>query len=427
MMKYERSCDHAESRNGDAFLERMPEPVYRQLVEMFESEYHFINGEQMRIAEYFLGISGHLADILLHFVRHIIEKASLKQFPSAVIPDGFSPAQASMLPLEQNNGFSFAYFDAAITGEGMKIIEISAFPTYSLPSVKISCFLRERLSLPDCRIFPDAPHADWHDFVGLTREIIAGDAGEGIIITDRNLAGQKTNFSFYAIQQELGGKIDVVDSGQIFEKDRRLFYQTDQQVKQVRRLYNRVVPPEAMIKDNYPHNPETWHFRFDQPYEDMVFVNHPCKYFEVSKGLLPYLIDPLNPPCYELAEVADQFRSGTLPFSEFVWKDAWGYAGHSNVLLPNIRILEELARENMLDRYIAQQKIPFEVFRTGDDLEKIVELRFMTVQSDDRLLVTPMARIGHVHRTREGGIVYKIHFGDNNMPGYGFCPVLIFD
>ncbi len=425
--KYERSQDHVQSRNSNIFLERIPEPVYNQLLDMLESDYGFINGEKMHLAEYFLGISVNAAKSLLGFVRQAIKKAFLREFPAPAVPDGFSPISDMLLPHEQNNGFSFAYFDAAITVEGMEIIEINAFPTYSLLSVKMICYLLENLSLPDCRIFPDAPHADWNDFLTLAREIIAGDADQGIVISDRKLAGQKTGFSFYAIQHELNRGIDVVDAGQVFEQEGRLFYQADQQVRQVRRFYNRVVPTEAMVEDNYPLNPDTWKFRFDRAYKDMVFVNHPCKYFEISKGLLPYIKDPINPPCYELSDVADQFRYGKLPFSEFVWKDKWGYAGHYNVLLPDIRILDQLDRENMLERYIAQQKIQFEVFRTGDDLEKIVELRFMTVQSDKDILVTPMARIGHVQRTRKGETIYKIHFGDNNMPGYGFCPVLVFE
>ncbi len=422
---YERSYDHIESRKRDLFLERIPAPVYQELIGYFESEYHFINGKRMRISEYFLGIRRSLADLFLIFIQGILEKSLLGKNPPAVIPDGFSSLAANLLPFERNTGCSFAYFDAAIAKEGIKIIEFQGCSTYAVVCAKMSSFLQKKLSFANSLIFPNAPDAEWVDFRRLAREIIGGDTPDGIILVDLNLDRQKTNFSFYAIKRELGMNIDLVDARHVFEDNGRLFYRIHETDRQVRRFYNRIIPPEAIREENYPYSPDSLGFRFDQAYEDMVFVNHPCKYFELSKGLLPYIQSPINPPCYELEEVADQFRSGVLPFSEFVWKDKWGYAGHANILLPNIRILDRLTRESMLERYISQQKISFEVFRTGDGLEKIVELRFMTLESDGSLLVTPMARIGHVHRTRDGDMSYKIHFGDNNMPGYGLCPVLI--
>ena len=425
--KYDRSSDHVKSRKLNLFLEKIPEPVYREMAETFKSEYGFKNGDQMFLADYFLGISKDLADVFMKFIQRVVKETSLKKFPFPVVPEGFSPASETLLPHELNNGFSFACFDAAITEDGIKIIEFQAFPTNSVPSARMSFFIREKLPLPGSFVFPNDPDADWNDFISLKRKIIAGDKKKGIILTDRNIESQKTYFNFRAIQRELDAAIDLVDASRIFERDGGLFYKTDHGTKQARRLYNRVVPAEAALEDDYPRNSDAWNFRFDQAYEKMVFVNHPCKYFEISKGLLPHIKDPINPLCYELADAADQFRSGELPFSEFVFKDAWGFSGHRNTLLPNIGVLDQLTGKNMLGRYIAQQKIPFELFRTGDNLEKIVELRFMTMHSGKNFLTTPMARIGHIHQTREGEIIYKIHFSDNNMPGYGYCPVVIFE
>ncbi|XOF32756.1 MAG: hypothetical protein ACL93V_12085 [Candidatus Electrothrix sp. YB6] len=421
----QRSNDHTESRTGQAFLERIPEPVYQELLETFAAAYGFINGKQLRMAEYFVGLHRSLADDLLSFIEKVTQEIRLNRLPLPAAPEGFAPAAENLLPFERKNCFSFAYFDAALTEQGIRIIEFQAFPTHSAVSVAMNNFLYEKLALPDSPLFPNAPNAQPEDFHRLMRQIICGDAENGIVITDRNLAGQKTNFSFYVVQEALGGKADVVDAKEIFERNGRLFYtHPDRGMQQVQRLYNRIVPTEAMVEDNYPADPEALPFRFDSRYRDLTFVNHPCKYLEISKGLLPYITDPLNPPCYELEETADHFFSGAWTCSDFVWKDKWGYAGHTNVLLPDLQLLEQLSKDNMLSRYIAQQKIPFEVFRTGDGLEKIVELRFMVVQSEDTQLITPMARIGHVHRTPGCGPVYKVHFGDNNMPGYGFCSVL---
>ncbi len=51
----------------------------------------------------------------------------------------------------------------------------------------------------------------------------------------------------------------------------------------------------------------------------------------------------------------------------------------------------------------------------------------MSVQSEERLIVVPMARIGHMKTHPGGRETCHIHFGENNKPGLGFCPVLIVD
>ena len=181
---------------------------------------------------------------------------------------------------------------------------------------------------------------------------------------------------------------------------------------------------EALYEDNYPHDTSAWRFRFDTPYKnDLQFINHPFQQFDFSKRLSPFIKHPFNPECYELAEVADAFTSGTLSFDDFIWKHKWGAAGHKLILKPTAAILSEL-KPHLAD-YIAQRKVNFKLFRTDDGKEKIVELRFMTANHNGKIITVPMARIGHVSKNSDGTLSYKIHFGDNNQPGYGFSPVLI--
>ncbi|HAC65057.1 MAG TPA: hypothetical protein DCF68_16400 [Cyanothece sp. UBA12306] len=75
---------------------------------------------------------------------------------------------------------------------------------------------------------------------------------------------------------------------------------------------------------------------------------------------------------------------------------------------------------------IYQSKVNYQIFKTDDGLEKIVELRFMTAYTQQSTNIVPMARIGHCVKQGDGSMVYKIHFVDNNRFGYGFAPVLIF-
>jgi hypothetical protein len=124
--------------------------------------------------------------------------------------------------------------------------------------------------------------------------------------------------------------------------------------------------------------------------------------------------------------VAEEFKCGQKAYSDYVWKHKLGAAGRNIFLLPNDENLAELTRLNTFNEYIVQKKVEFESFFTDDGEEKIVELRFITVQSLDKLLVVPMARIGHIRKDKNAQTTYHIHFGENNKVGYGFCPVVVF-
>jgi len=189
-------------------------------------------------------------------------------------------------------------------------------------------------------------------------------------------------------------------------------------------LYSRILLAEALFEGNYPDN-EMWKFRYDRNYKSLKFINHPIKQFEVSKRLSPYFNHPFNPPCYELSEVVQDFKNGNLKYHDYVWKHKWGAAGHRLVLSPNEKILDELSAH--WEDYIAQKKVTYKIFKTDDNQEKIVELRFMTAIHNKEMIIVPMARLGHVVKNEQGNTVFKIHFGDNNKDGYGFSPVIILD
>lgn len=384
----------------------------------------------MHLAEYYLGISKATSDELYQFLKGTIDQAMARKLPGAPLPEGFDYPLSGLLTLEEQGGFTFGYFDAALTNDGLKLIEAQALPTYHFSAAFIGSLLWHQLRDLNGSVFVNQPEATWADFLELKGNIVGGEAASGIVLADRELQAQKTNFDFYATQRELGLALDIVDSKDIFEREGRLFYDVGRpgsKPQQLHRLYSRVLALEALEDDGYPNNEERWRFRFDRSYDDFVLINHPANSFEISKHILPHVESPVNPSCFELSAVAQSFRDGSLGYSDFVWKHKWGVAGRGALLLPDAGLLDGLTEEQTLDEYIAQKKVDFEVFKTGDGEEKIVELRFMTVQSVDQLLVVPMARIGHVEHADDGRSVYRIHFGDNNRVGYGFCPVLIFD
>jgi len=415
---------NGQEHKEDIFLERIPDDVYQKMVDLFSKQYHFKNGERMRIANYFVGISEEVSTQFNQFIEGITQKIIDNKYPQLPVPKGFKPSPDNLLSTELNGNFSFASFDMAVIEGGLQNIEFQAVATYPISAAKLNQALLSNLSSSDAYIFADNPSTSWEDFIGMYKHIIAGEETEGIVLTDRQLSQQKTNFEFYATQRELKTPIDIVDMKDIYEKEGTLFYTKNQQSIKINRLYNRILLAEALFEDNYPNNTRTWKFRFDKNYQALKFINHPIKLYDVSKRLSPYIEHSYNPACFELSETAQDFQSGKLKFKDYIWKHKWGGAGHRLILAPNSTILDSLSNE--LEDYIAQKKVNFKIFRTDDGQQKIIELRFMTATHDKKTIITPMARIGHVTQSSSGAVKFKIHFGDNNQEGYGFSPVIIF-
>jgi hypothetical protein len=407
-------------------LEKIPDDIYHGMVDMFTRDYHFNNGARMRLSNYFVKIERSLSSTLVKFIDDMTTGLSEGIFPSMLPPNGFKPDINNLTIEEAYNGFTFGSFDMAVTDNGLQNIEFQAVATYPISAAKLNQYLLEHHPIANASIFADSADTTWDDFIDIYQDIIAGGQTDGVVLTDRKIAEQKTNFEFFATKNELNIPLEIVDMDNIFESKNELMYKDGTGNNQkINRLYNRVLLVEALYEDNYPEDKGLWKFRFDHSYNNLTFVNHPIKQFEVSKRLSPYIKNSCNPPCFEMSEVAKFFEESTLNYEDYIWKHKWGAAGHGLILNPSANILSEI--QSSLSDYIAQKKVDFTVFTTDDGQEKIVELRFMTASHNNRTVIVPMARIGQVEKDDKGVSTYKIHFSDNNKAGYGFAPVVIID
>lgn len=415
---------------SNVFLKRIPDAVYHQIADTLHTDYHFLNGAEqggrMRLANYYVGIRRGLADLFVDFIQQVVDLYKHQQLPEVDLPAGFAPVPANMTEDETNGGFSLGSFDMAVTENALQSIEFQAIATYPFTAARLNWLVQQALQLTEANIFVNHNDNNWDAFVDFYQTIFAAKSDDPIILTDRKLKGQKTSFEFYATQKELGLPVQLIDVTELYTKDNRLFFDNNEIPQQVHRLYNRVLPSEAIYDDAYPDRSE-WRFRYDVAHEGLTYISHPSKLFEVSKRLLPYIKHPFNPIAAELESVAPKFLDGSLKYQDYVWKHKEGAAGFSLILSPNEAILKSIIQKNELSHYIAQQKIHYKKFITDDGQEKIIELRFLTAHQGEQMHIIPMARIGHCEQGENGAEVYKIHFGDNNRMGYGFAPVLVFD
>ena len=409
------------------FLEPIPPSVYREMEDILRRKFHFLNGAEqggkMRLAEYFVGCKSSLAKQLFEFGEQLFSDLAIQ--PTEELPNGFTPPHENLSPLEQRGGAAFFHLDVAITEDGVKLVEFQAVPTYQVTGACLSALLQSYKQ--GTLLFLGRRNYGWEDFYRIMRDVLVGDCDDGHIIVDRQLTYQKTNFEFYATKQLINPRLDIVDAADLYGDQARLVYRLKQgKTVEVRRLYNRVLALEALNDDAYPNNPDTWRFRYDRTYRGLQYCNHPARSLTMAKQHLTTINHPFNPPCYDLADVADKFSRNTLAAQDYVWKHKQGVAGRQLFLSPTLKILTQLQQQNRVNEYLAQKKIHFKPFLTADGKTKIVELRLMFVQSESELIAVPMARIGHLHTHTSGTLEARIHFGQNNQAGYGFAPVLLY-
>ncbi len=402
-------------------LKRIPELTYQKILNYFEKRYHFKNGEEMQLGNYYVEIDKRISDSFVLFIKQVLNQ----EYPELFSIEGFKPSEETLIDIERGKGFSFGSFDMAVTEKGLQNIEFQAVATYPISAARMNTILLDAISDSNAFVFAENMNTKWNDFIKLYSQVFQVDGTNKVVLVDREVEKQKTKFEFFATKEELNVPVNIVDVRDIIENNNSLCYKHGNDFVKINAFYNRVLITEALYKDNYPTNLDRWKFRFDKKYNGLKYINHPIKQFEISKRLCPFIEHEYNPDCFELSNTDHLFKSKELRYQDYVWKHKWGAAGNDLILEPNEQILESL--ENETSNYIAQKKVEYKVFKTDDELEKIVELRFMTAVHQDKIIIVPMARVGHIEKTKDGTINYKIHFSDNNKEGYGFSPVIIRD
>ncbi|SED07020.1 hypothetical protein SAMN04489761_4174 [Tenacibaculum sp. MAR_2009_124] len=407
--------------NEGVKLERISEATYHRILKYFESEYKFKNGEEMQIGNYYVKLDKRISDSFVLFIEEVLRE----KYPSISAIPGFMPSKETLSDTEKNEGFTFGSFDMAVTEMGLRNIEFQAVATYPISAAKMNTMVLDSISDSNTFAFADNANTNWDKFIEVYNEIFQVNEKDQVVLVDREVEKQKTKFEFFATKKELNVPIRIVDVKDVFENNNSLYYREENSTVKINAFYNRVLITEALYQDNYPEDLGRWKFRFDKKYKDLKYINHPIKQFDISKRLCPFIKHEYNPNCYELSNTEHLFKQKELSYKDFVWKHKWGAAGNDLILEPNEEVLDGLKEET--SNYIAQEKIAYKVFKTDDQLEKIVELRFMTAIHKGQLVIVPMARVGRIEKTKEGSINYKIHFSDNNKKGYGFSPVIISD
>lgn len=249
-----------------------------------------------------------------------------------------------------------------------QLIELQAFPSlYAFQKVFEQTF---------CDVYPflselqnKMPHDDFKNYM---KDLLLGDENpENVILLEIYPEKQKTAIDFVLTEKLLG--IKTVCLTKVKKEGRKLFYENDGKLTEIRRIYNRVIFDEL---DRIPDLKTEFDFREDV---DVTWVTHPNWFFKISKFLLPLLQHQFVPKSYFLHEFPESEN-----LENFVLKPLFSFAGSGVNLNPTKEITDAIEDK---ENYILQRKVTYEpIFEdiNGEFSKAEIRLLYIWRENDDR-------------------------------------------
>ena len=249
-----------------------------------------------------------------------------------------------------------------------QLIELQAFPSlYAFQEIFEDTF---------CDVYPflseirnKMPHEQFRDYL---KELIVGEENpEHVIVLEIYPEKQKTVIDFILTEKLLG--IKTVCLTKIKKEGKKLFYENDGKLTEIRRIYNRVIFDEL---NRIPDLKTEFDFREEV---DVTWITHPNWFFKISKFLLPFLKHQFVPKSYFLHEFPD-----SESLENFVLKPLFSFAGSGVNLHPTKEITEAIEDQG---NYILQRKVTYEpIFEdiNGEFSKAEIRLLYIWRENDER-------------------------------------------
>lgn len=249
-----------------------------------------------------------------------------------------------------------------------QLIELQAFPSlYAFQKTFEDTF---------CEVYPflseirnPMPH---ETFKSLLKELIVGDENpENVILLEIFPEKQKTAIDFALTEKLLG--IKTVCLTKVKKVGKKLYYENNGKLTEIKRIYNRVIFDEL---DRIPNLNTEFDFREEV---DVKWITHPNWFFKISKYLLPLLQHQFVPKSYFLHEFPQHEN-----LEDFVLKPLFSFAGSGVNLNPTKEITEAIEDK---ENYILQRKVSYEpIFEdiNGEFSKAEIRLLYIWRENDER-------------------------------------------
>lgn len=249
-----------------------------------------------------------------------------------------------------------------------QLIELQAFPSlYAFQKVYEDTF---------CEVYPFLQEIrnkmPQEEFAKYVKELIVSDENpENVILLEIFPEKQKTLIDFLLTEKLLG--IKTVCLTKVKKQGKKLYYENDGKLVEIKRIYNRVIFDEL---DRIPNLTTEFDFREEV---DVTWVTHPNWFFKISKFLLPMLKHQFVPKSYFLHEFPESEK-----LENFVLKPLFSFAGSGVNLDPTKEITDAIEDK---ENYILQRKVNYApLFEdiNGEFSKAEIRLLYIWRENDDR-------------------------------------------
>ena len=249
-----------------------------------------------------------------------------------------------------------------------QLIELQAFPSlYAFQKTFEDTFCEVYPFLADIR--NTMPQSTFQEHL---KELIVGNENpEHVILLEIFPERQKTAIDFALTEKLLG--IKTVCLTKVKKEGKKLYYENNGQLTEIKRIYNRVIFDEL---DRIPDLVTEFDFREEV---DVKWITHPNWFFKISKFLLPLLQHQFVPKSYFLHEFPE-----TENLEDFVLKPLFSFAGSGVNLNPTKETTDAIEDK---ENYILQRKVTYEpIFEDihGEFSKAEIRLLYIWKENDER-------------------------------------------
>ena len=346
------------------FNEEFSTEKYQKTLDLIKDEAGFI--PHFRVSESPIFIDSNFKNKLISACDSIVEqiKRMFNQSLQKAIPDNCNVPND-----EEHPHFLTIDFGICESENGEiepQLIELQAFPTLYSFQKKLKNTLIE--VYPFLNTTEQSLPTD--EYIAALKSLIIGEEDpKNVILMEIFPEKQKTQIDFIFTEKFLG--IKTVCLTKVIKKGKDLFYEENNELIHIRRIYNRVIFDEL---DRIPD----LKLNFDVREEvNVKWITHPNWFFKISKYLLPQLKHQYIPKSYFLNDFPSEEK-----LENFVLKPLFSFAGAGVNLYPTQELIDSIEDPH---NFIMQRKVNYaQIFKDPNNQFSKAEIRLLYIWPEDK-------------------------------------------
>lgn len=350
-----------------------------------------------RVAETPIFLTDDFRDKLLaasEDIINVILQPDFKQLTERAIPEKWRVANENEHP-----HFIALDFGVCKDDNGQivpKLIELQGFPSLYGFQVHIGDHYRNEFDIPDSWTI-HFNNLEQEEYLNLLKKTIIGPyQPEEVVLMDVNASEQKTAVDFYLTHNYV--RTPVVSLSDLIEQDGKLFYKANDELKPIKRIYNR------LIFDEIESDPDIFNKVVDirKPL-DVEWITHPNWFYRISKFTMPFLKGDYVPKTQFLSEV----KEVPSDLENYVLKPLFSFAGQGVI----IDVTEEdVGKLKDPENWILQQKVNYEPALQSPDGGVKIEIRVLYLWPNGDEKPTLAINLGRLSKGKMIGVRYNKDF-----------------